>query len=334
MIYSEVIIVGGGPAGSTCAWKLKQNGIECLILDKQEFPRTKLCAGWITPNVVKNLKIDIKKYPHSFITFDNFHLNIFGRNLRLKTLQYSIRRYEFDGWLLKRSAAPVYTHNVNNIKKENDCYIIDDKYCCKYLIGAGGTFCPVYKTYFKKANPRPKESLIVTLEEEFAYDYHDKNCRLWFFDKGLPGYSWYVPKGNKYLNIGIGGLSEMLKRNKTTIRAHWNYFIQKLEALSLIKNYRPNPKGLVYYQRDKTKVGQIENAFIIGDAKGLATRDWGEGIGPAVESGILVAKAIINGSKYSPKPIKIYSSGLILKKHFNLCLSKIAADFYTRLKFK
>ena len=54
----EVIVVGGGPAGSTCAWRLRQSGIDVLVLDKAAFPRTKLCAGWITPQVLSDLQMD------------------------------------------------------------------------------------------------------------------------------------------------------------------------------------------------------------------------------------------------------------------------------------
>ncbi len=41
----DVLIVGGGPAGSSAAWKLKQAGADVLVLDKERFPRLKLCAG-------------------------------------------------------------------------------------------------------------------------------------------------------------------------------------------------------------------------------------------------------------------------------------------------
>lgn len=53
MITAETIIVGGGPAGSSCAWRLRQLGGDCIVLDRQSFPRVKLCAGWITPAVVR-----------------------------------------------------------------------------------------------------------------------------------------------------------------------------------------------------------------------------------------------------------------------------------------
>jgi len=307
MIYSKVIIVGGGPAGSACGWKLKQHDIECLILDQQEFPRPKLCAGWITPQVIDDLQMNIDDYPHSLATFKTFRVHIFNRVLNPKVHQYAIRRYEFDDWLLKRSGVTVHTHQVKNINKEGDDYIIDNQYYCQYLVGAGGTHCPVYQTFFKSIVPRIKTSLVVTLEEEFPYDYQDGNCHLWFFQNELPGYSWYVPKSNGYLNIGIGGFAEKLKANNDNIKNQWQFFVRELERLSLVKNYHFNAKGSVYYIRNSLAVVPIENLFLIGDAAGLATKDMGEGIGPAVKSGILAAEAIISGKPFSLHSVKKYS---------------------------
>ena len=45
----DVLIVGGGPAGSSCAWGLRSAGLDVAILDRQTFPRDKICGGWITP---------------------------------------------------------------------------------------------------------------------------------------------------------------------------------------------------------------------------------------------------------------------------------------------
>jgi flavin-dependent dehydrogenase len=210
MRSADVIIIGGGPAGSSCAWRLKQQGVDCLILDKESFPRHKLCAGWITPEVVEDLDIDIAAYPHRFLTFEKllFHFPILG--LRPLTRQHSIRRYEFDAWLLERSGAPVEKHTVRAIRREGDEYIIDGEYRCKHLVGAGGTRCPVYRELFRDANPREKRKQVVTLEQEFPYQYQDDRCHLWFMEKGLPGYSWYVPKADGYINVGIGGFAERL----------------------------------------------------------------------------------------------------------------------------
>ena len=184
----DVLILGGGPAGSTAAWRLKRSGADVLVLDKEPFPRLKLCAGWITPEVVRDLEMDIASYPHRFLTFDKLHIHLKGLHLRVPCVQHSIRRFEFDAWLLERSGAPVVQHNAKHIRHENGEYIIDDAFRCKYLIGAGGTRCPVYRTFFRELHPRADELQTATLEHEIEYEWQDPDCHLWFFENGLPGY--------------------------------------------------------------------------------------------------------------------------------------------------
>ncbi|HEX9626447.1 MAG TPA: NAD(P)/FAD-dependent oxidoreductase [Acidiferrobacterales bacterium] len=304
----DVIVVGGGPAGSSCAWRLAQRGIDCLVLDAQTFPRLKLCAGWITPEAVADLELEPAAYPHGFLTFDHiyFHFPVLGINTR--TTQHSIRRIEFDAWLLDRSGAPVVTHNVRDIRRDGDWYVIDEQFRCRYLIGAGGTKCPVYRNLFRAANPRAKTLQAVTLEQEFPYDYRDPLCHLWFFERGLPGYSWYVPKAGGHLNVGIGGMAARLKANGDDIKNHWAYLIDKLGRLGLVRGHEWNPKGYSYFIRGNVRVVRVGNAFITGDAAGLATRDLCEGIGPAVKSGLLAAAAIADGAEYSLEALARYSS--------------------------
>lgn len=308
-IYADVIIVGGGPAGSTCAWKLLKQGVDCLLLDKQVFPRTKPCGGWLMPEVLEDLEIDAGEYPLSLMSFDRYHVHFKYLNLCLKSLQFAIQRYEFDNWLLERSAVPVIQHQVAHIKQDSGYYVIDDRYKCKYLIGAGGTNCPVYRTFFKSINPRARELQAVTLVEEFPYDCSDENLHLWFSINLLPGYAWYVPKCKGIVNVGIGTLTPRLQKKNHSIKTEWQQFIEKVAALSLVIDYQYNPRGYVYYLRSNVEVEQVGNAYVVGDAAGLATRDMAEGIGPAVKSGLLAAESITEGKKYDLSLIKKYSSG-------------------------
>lgn len=293
----DVIIIGGGPAGSTCAWKLKQRGVGCIIIDRAEFPRLKLCAGWITPKVVEDLSIDVKTYPYRILKLSALYASFYGIPIKISSPQYSIRRYEFDDWLLNRSNAPVITHEVKRIERRGDRFIIDDLFACKYLVGAGGTHCPVYRTFFSELNPRLKNDLVVCRELEFPAEITDHKCYLWFFENKLPGYSWYVPKANGYLNIGVGGMETSFRRNGDSINIHWERLVDKLKKRSLVENVT-QPKGHSYYLRQKARRVQLDNAFIIGDSAGLATRDMGEGIGPAVESAIRAAESIVSGKPY------------------------------------
>lgn len=311
MIETDVLIVGGGPAGSACAWRLKQHHIECVILDQESFPRFKPCAGWITPEVVSDLGMKEANYPYSFTTFDSLRVNINGLQVRLPTRQHAIRRIEFDDWLLQRSEALFYQHSVKTIHEENGFYHIDDLFRARYLIGAGGTYCPVNRTLFARSNPRARETLIAAQEEEFPYEPSHKDCCLWFW-KDLPGYAWYVPKDNGYVNVGVGALAERMMANGIHLKAHWERLIEHLTHHGLVQNHNYQPSAHSYYLRQRSPATRIGNAFVIGDAAGIATLDMGEGIGPAIQSGMRAADAIANGSPFTMESIHPYSQGPLL----------------------
>lgn len=315
MIRTAVLIVGGGPAGAACALKLKQNGVDCLILDKQPFPRFKPCAGWITPELFRDLDMDPADYPGGLTIFRSFAVSVRGFKFKLPVKQYAIRRYEFDEWLLQRADVPFYVHTVKTIERAANGYEIDGIYSGKYLIGAGGARCPVYQTLFQSISPRPSGALIVAQEEEFPYSAPDGRCHLWFFDRGFPGYAWYVPKADGYVNVGIGGKAGKLKAKGETLKNHWVRLVRKLDALGLVRDHAFKPRGHYYYLRQKHAKARRDNAFLVGDAAALATLDMGEGIRPAIQSGLLAAEAIIRGGDYSPASIPAYSwPSLLLRR--------------------
>jgi menaquinone-9 beta-reductase len=313
MKKTEVLIVGGGPAGAACAWRLKQKNIDCMILDQAQFPRFKPCAGWITPEVLRDLQMDVSDYPYGLTAFSQFDISLSGIHFKLRTRQYSIRRFEFDHWLLQRSGTAVDSHRVKEIVMEGQEFVLDGAYTAHYLVGAGGTHCPVYHQLFKPHLKNPKKSLIVAQEEEFQYDAADDRCRLWFFEKKLPGYSWYVPKENGYVNVGVGGSAAQLKANGDSLKHHWNYLVEKLEQQGLIRDHDYKPSGHSYYLREKSTEIRRGNAFLTGDALGLATLDMGEGIGPAIQSGLLAAEAISRNIPYRVDSIPRYSFPSLLK---------------------
>lgn len=315
MQQHEVIIVGGGPAGSSAAWELTRNGRSCLVLDREDFPREKLCAGWITPEVLEDLEFTPADYPHRFLTFEVLDVAFKGIHVPFRSPQHSVRRYEFDAWLLERSGAPVERHNVRRITADADGYLIDDAYRCRYLIGAGGTRCPVYRELFRETKPRGKHLQAVTLELEFPYDWQDERCHLWFLEKGLPGYAWYVPKADGYLNVGVGGMADKLKRRGDDIRRHWDRLCERLVDEGLLDEPPDQPGGYSYFLRDRRDPGRLGNAFVVGDAAGMATRDMCEGIGPAVRSGLMAARSILSGEPFDLRRIDAFTtSNLLVKK--------------------
>ncbi len=293
----DIIVVGGGPAGSAAAHRLKAAGADVLVLDKESFPRHKLCAGWITPQVVEDLQLAISDYPHSFLSFRRLHWHWLGLSLPVPSVQHSIRRFEFDAWLLERSGAEFVQHTVREIRANGESYSIDGAFRCRYLIGAAGTSCPVRRALFGAAPPRNRALQTATLELEFPCEWQDPDCHLWFFENGLPGYSWYVPKASGWLNIGIGGMAARLKQRGDNLREHWRCFASRVERQFGIR-IPSEPTGYSYYVRGPLDV-RAGNALLTGDSAGLATRDLCEGIGPAIRSGQRAAHAILSGMSYT-----------------------------------
>lgn len=308
----ETIIVGGGPAGSTCARHLVRHERSVLVLDKARFPRTKLCAGWITAKVMRDLEFTAADYPYTILELD-VRTHFFGAPLALNWFptpgpDFSIRRFEFDAWLLARSGAEVIEHDVKAIRRENGRFIIDDRYSSRYLVGAGGTMCPVRREMFPEG--RMKSRQIVTLEKEFAYPERGDLCHLYFFRRGLVGYSWIVPKGNGYVNIGLGGKTKYFRSSGSNIHAHFRAFIADLvreKRLDAATAEKLQETGHPYYLFTQGGEVKRDNCFLIGDSAGLATVDLGEGIGPAVESASMAAQEILGTGEYRKDDISVFS---------------------------
>ena len=319
MRHVETIIVGGGPAGSSCAWELRKRERDVLILERQSFPRVKLCAGWITGKVMRDLEFSESDYPGGFMKLKiRCHfpfLPIALSGLPTGDSNYSVRRVEFDDWLLKRSGAPVVRHTVQRIRREGDRYLIDEAFSCRNLVGAGGTMCPVRRLLFP--DNRSGTSQIATLEKEFPYPGREEICHLYFYYRGLKGYAWYVPKANGVVNIGIGGKCSYFKKSGTNIHDHLRGFLNRLvregrldEATAAGLKSTGHPYHLTSYRGEVQKDG----CYLIGDSAGLATLDLGEGIGPAIESGLLAARAIQGQAVYSRTSLTKYSLGGLARR--------------------
>lgn len=317
MQHYETIVVGGGPAGSSCAWQLKRHDRQVLVLDKTPFPRLKLCAGWISSPVLDWLEFTPTDYPYGILELKT---RIYVAPLKFPILgswatpwrtDYSIRRVEFDHWLLQRSRAPVATHSVKKIERPGEHFVIDDAYTCQYLVGAGGTACPVRRTFFAKQ--RAQEAQILTIEKEFEYPQRDRKSHLFFCFNGLGGYSWYVPKANGYLNLGLGGFSRYFKKSKTRIQDHFQWFLDDLVRRDLLdaatrQSIKPASHG--YYLFSPQGEVRTDNCFLIGDSAGLASVDLGEGIAPAVESGVMVANEILGQGEYAKDRVSQFTYGI------------------------
>jgi menaquinone-9 beta-reductase len=293
----DIVIVGGGPAGSSCAWALRNSGLDVLIVDRAKFPRDKLCGGWITPLVVEELELDLEDYGRlrTLQPITSFKTGAMGqREVYLncgKVISYGIRRCEFDEYLLRRSGARVRENfPIISIERTCDGWLINGEIRARMLVGAGGHFCPVAQWLGNGEEPQP----VVAREVEFEMTPGEANaCTVrgdtpeLYFCRDLAGYGWLFRKGN-FLNIGLGRL------DPHRLPEHLSRFAEAMEKAGKFKLERPRRySGHAYFLFGHSKRQTVENAvLLIGDSAGLAYPQSGEGIRPAVESGLMAAEVI------------------------------------------
>jgi flavin-dependent dehydrogenase len=105
------------------------------------------------------------------------------------------------------------------------------------------------------------------------------------------------------VNVGIGGGAAALRARGDRLKRHWELLVAKLDRLGLVQGHAYRPRGYTYYFRQAHPQVRRGNALIVGDAVGLATLDMGEGIGPAIRSGLLAADAILDDTDYDLRTI-------------------------------
>ncbi len=296
----DVVIVGGGPAGSSCAWRLTQCGARVVVLDQKTFPRDKTCAGWVTPPVWNALQIDLNDYQHNRVLqpITGFHTGIIGdREIETRygqVVSYGIRRCEFDAYLLNRCGAEQRTGQpVRSLIRSHGLWKINESIEAPLLIGAGGHFCPVARML--GARDIPHTSVVTAQEIEFAAASDDlalgtiaADTPELFFCNDLNGYGWCFRKG-LFLNIGLG------RTTSEHLSDHVAAFVRFLRDRGKVVAELPGRfHGHAYqlYERVPPKLFD-DGVLLVGDAAGLANPHSGEGIRPAVESGLIAAEVIL-----------------------------------------
>jgi flavin-dependent dehydrogenase len=312
----DVVIVGGGPAGSSCAFGLREAGLDVVVLDRARFPRDKVCAGWVTTPVLHALDIDPADYgkDHVMQPIRGFRIGRIGdREVvadRGEVVSWGVRRCEFDRYLLERSGARVRAGEpVREVRHEGSRFVVNDVEA-PVLVGAGGHFCPVAR--WCGARPGAGEGAVVAREIEFRMDRaQQESCSALpevpelLFSEDLEGYGWIVRKGD-YLNVGLG------RQVLEDFPGHVERFLDRLEGLGRLPPRMPRRlAGHAYLIQDRSpRPLAARGALLLGDAAGLAYPRSGEGIRPAVESGLLASRAIRRHPSSGATAARVYAQSI------------------------
>jgi menaquinone-9 beta-reductase len=319
----EILIVGGGPAGATCAWKLHRAGADVLLLDKKPFPRDKTCAGWITPQVLEELQIDTREYAarRVFQPIQGFRTGIIG-GAEVEThydsvVSFGIRRCEFDHYLLGRAGVACRLGEpAKQIERRAESWVVNGEIEARLLVGAGGHFCPVSRHLGARADAT--DSIVAAQEVEFEAPSAELargsvagDMPELLFCRDFKGYGWCFRKGN-FLNIGLGRLG----LDQHQISGYVSEFCELLRERKKIDCEIPSRfHGHAYQIYDHAVPKYFdESVLLIGDSAGLAYRQSGEGIRPAIESALLAADVILAaGGDYRRERLEPYETRLIAR---------------------
>jgi geranylgeranyl reductase family protein len=297
MISCDALIVGGGPAGSTCARLLGRAGWRVVVADRARFPRSKVCAGWLTPDVFPLLDLTPDQYRASDLTLQpirGFRTGVLDRRMLHtrydRVVSYAIRRSEFDAFLLRRAGVCVMEGTpIASFERRGNRWCVNGEIDAAVVIGAGGHFCPVAR--FLRGG-RDSVQPVVAREAEVRLDRAhariDGETPELYFSRDLEGYAWCVRKGD-FVNIGVG------RRTSHDFNGHLRTFTAYLERKHIVQDAAAlDFDGHAYLAAGAgPRPLSAPGMLLVGDSAGIAYPESGEGIKPAIQSGRLAAEVLI-----------------------------------------
>ena len=286
----DVAIVGGGPAGSSCAAFCAMAGLQSLVFDREKFPREKVCGDCLNPScwpVLERLEVAerVRDLPHSKLSSVEF-ISIKGRGVTVDLPsgadgEISVKRSLFDNLLLRRArelGANVREQTTVTALSRNDYWNIEtasgDFFQARVLIGADGRNSTV--AHLCNLLPRPARERValqahIPLPREFG-----NRIVLQFLREG---YSGQASVNETELNLCLVGTPPTISTLRKWAEREFN-----LPAKQPWRTITPLTRSPV--------VSAHENLFFIGDAARVVEPFTGEGIYYALRSGELAAKAV------------------------------------------
>ncbi|MCC5952064.1 MAG: geranylgeranyl reductase family protein [Acidimicrobiia bacterium] len=307
------VVVGGGPAGATCAAMLADAGHRVLLVDRAAFPRDKTCGDGITTWALRQLEelgVPVQAMS-SFTAVDRIHLS--GPSRRVTTYDLPsgrglyagvVRRTDFDHVLLERARAAgaviraparctAARHLGDHIAVELDGTEVVE---AAYVVGADGMWSPTRRFLGADAPGYRGEWHAVRQYVRQVSPAAQRDLFVWFEADILPGYVWSFPVDGG-ANVGFG-----IRRDD-----HWRVGAMGQLWRELLR--RPNIAEVLgpdAVAEGPTRAWPIPadidhaplscgRALWVGDAAGAADPLTGEGIGQALATGRWAAEAILEG---------------------------------------
>jgi geranylgeranyl reductase family protein len=321
----DLLVIGGGPAGATCARRAAKGGLDVVLIEKDVHPRDKPCGGALSPRAIELLGFDIKDaieraFQAALVYTPTGKKTILTRD---GFEAYLVNRSEFDRILLERARqAGVEVIQgtkivaIEQLRKGIRALSVGDSYKGHLLVGADGVNGITSRRLGIRKRWEPK-SVALCINAEFPAESSDlesvmtikgyeQNVINLFYGLVNTGYGWCFPK-RESLNIGIGCRMD----SASNLRYKWNSLIKQIERSKKIKlDISKKTSARVPLGGGKDRI-IARRTMLIGDAAGLASPVSGEGISYAIESGLLAAEIACEAvAEESPLRLREYEQRL------------------------
>lgn len=353
----DVVVVGAGPGGTTCALALKDSGLKVAIIDKCDFPRDKVCGELMHRKTVETITSiipafdqEFKKYPKTLV-LKRTKMHYKGKTVTYnwEGESYTCPRIHFDNFLLNKvkeaGNISIFTNTTPDkfITDESGVTITlknsDHTFRAKVIIGADGVNSVVAKQLANKTINKEHYLGAVRTYYSNITDLQSNTSEIFFNSKFHLNCLWVFPVEGGQANVGFGLLSSDISKKKINLKeAFYQYFKIDKDLEEKFKNAKQEGALEGFGVSLGSVMGTVSgNRFLlIGDAASLTNPISGTGMGNAVVSGKLAAdqvKECFRQQNFSASFIHAYDE--LLDKHIykELVASYKATRFLSGIPF-